>query len=118
MHRLIGFASQWATQGTQPCMHLAAALLTASLLAGCAAGPGAAPSPNAPQLFMTARGLKQWDHPEAFGPVPNEMLAIGRQYCATLNNGGKRYTPTGYHPHARSVEGYPFEDGGFYCTLE
>lgn len=67
---------------------------------------------------MNARGLKQWDHPEAFGPVPNEMLAIGRQYCATLNNGGKRYTPTGYHPHARSVEGYPFEDGGFYCTLE
>ncbi|MGP1693223.1 MAG: hypothetical protein ACTS6O_12030 [Giesbergeria sp.] len=109
-----------SSPGTRTHNYLAAGFVAASLLAGCAAGPSpaASPAPNAPQLIMTSRGLKQWDHPEAFGPVPAELLATGRQYCATLNNGGKRYSPTGYHPHARSVEGFAFEDGGFYCTLE
>ena len=99
----------------------AAALLapiTFTLVAGCAAGPSAAPSPIAPKLFMNERGLKQWDRPEAFGPVPADLLDMGREYCATLNNGGKRYSPTGYHPNARTVEGYPLEDGGFYCTQD
>lgn len=99
-------------------LRLAASLLAAGLLAGCAAGPGAAPAANAPQLFMNAQGLKQWDRPEAFGPVPAELLATGRAHCATFNNGGKRYVPAGYHPHARSVEGFPFEDGGFFCVRE
>lgn len=67
---------------------------------------------------MNVRGLKQWDRPAAFGPVPPDLRAIGNEYCATLNNGGKRYIPTGYHPHARTVEGYPFEDGGFYCVQD
>jgi hypothetical protein len=99
-------------------LRLAATLLAASVLAGCAAGPGAQPAAIAPQLFINAQGLKQWDRPEAFGPVPAELLATGRAHCATFNNGGKRYVPAGYHPHARSVEGFPFEDGGFFCVRE
>lgn len=107
-----------ARPAAAPSTRLAASLLAASVLAGCAAGPGAEPAANAPQLFMNAQGLKEWDRPEAFGPVPAELLATGRAHCATFNNGGKRYLPAGYHPHARSVEGFPFEDGGFFCVRE
>ncbi len=95
-----------------------ASLTVAACSSGGSVGPSAAPSAVAPQLLMTEHGLKQWDHPEAFGPVPAEWLETGKEYCATLNHGGKRFSPTGYHPHARSVEGFPFEDGGFYCTQD
>ncbi|MCB1980376.1 MAG: hypothetical protein M9919_04980 [Burkholderiaceae bacterium] len=101
----------WPTAG-------AATVLAAALLAGCAAGPGASPSPTPPQLVMTEAGLKRWDRPEAFGPVPPAELARARQYCATLNHSGKRFVPSGFHPHALSVEGFPFEDGGFYCVQQ
>lgn len=67
---------------------------------------------------MTAHGLKQWNQPQGFGPVPTDLLTTGVEYCATLNHSGKRYSPAGYHPHARSVEGFSFEDGGFYCTQD
>ena len=98
---------------------IAAALGAVAALTGCVAtGPGARPADIAPRLFMNAQGLKEWDRPEAFGPVPAELLATGRLHCATFNHGGKRYAPAGYHPHARSVEGFPFEDGGFFCVRE
>lgn len=101
-----------------PWMAVCTTLLLAALLPGCAAGPGASPSPNPPQLVMTEGGLKRWDRPEAFGPVPPAELARARQYCATLNHSGKRFVPSGFHPHALSVEGFPFEDGGFYCVQQ
>lgn len=97
---------------------LAFYILATTLLAGCVGGPGASPALEAPRLIMNAHGLKQWDRPQAFGPVPNDLLTNGLEYCATLNHGGKRYSPAGYHPHARSVEGFTFEDGGFYCTKD
>lgn len=101
---------------------VALTVLASLVLAACSSngsvGPSAAPSAVAPQLLMNERGLKQWDHPEAFGPVPAEWLETGKEYCATLNHGGKRFSPTGYHPHALTVEGFPFEDGGFYCTQD
>ena len=112
------FALRAALGPIGPSMALCTTLLLAALLSGCAAGPGASPSPNPPQLVMTEQGLKRWDHPEAFGPVPASMLATGRAYCATLNHSGKRFAPTGYHPDALSVDGFPFEDGGFYCVQE
>lgn len=94
-------------------------LCAVGALAGCmASGPGARPADNAPQLVLNAQDLKEWDRPEAFGPVPAELLATGRLHCATFNNGGKRYAPAGYHPHARSLDGFPFEDGGFFCVRE
>ena len=67
-----------------PWIAACATLLAAALLPGCAAGPGASPSPTPPQLVMTEGGLKRWDRPEAFGPVPATQLARGREYCATL----------------------------------
>lgn len=112
------FALRAALGPIGPWMAVCTTLLLAALLPGCAAGPGASPSPNPPQLVMTEQGLKRWDHPEAFGPVPANMLATGRAYCATLNHSGKRFAPTGYHPDALSVDGFPFEDGGFYCVQE
>ena len=94
------------------------ALLATALLPGCSAGPSASPSPTPPQIVMTEGGLKQWDRPEAFGPVPAALLATAREYCATMNHSGKRFVPAGYHAHALSVDGFPFEDGGFYCVQQ
>lgn len=98
---------------TLPGLWLGAALF----LGGCSSAPvaGTHPSQQPPRIVITEQGTKRWDRPGAFGPVPPELLQLGREQCATLNHSGKTHVPVGYHPHAETFEGYPFEDGGFFC---
>ena len=97
-----------------PGLWLGAAAL---FLGGCSSPVpvGTHPSELPPRLVMTEHGTKRWDRPGAFGPVPAALLQLGREQCATLNHSGKTHVPVGYHPHAETFEGYPFEDGGFFC---
>ena len=101
-----------------------ASLLGAATLAACSApgglpqqgnAIGTQPSEQAPRMVITDRGTKQWDRPEAFGPVPAHLVEYGQEQCATLNHSGKTHSPVGYHAHAETFDGYPFEDGGFFC---
>ena len=71
-----------------------------------------------PRIVFTARGTKQWSHPQAFGPVPAQLAEAGKIQCATLNHEGKTFSARGYHSAAQTADGYPFQDGGFFCVQD
>ena len=79
---------------------------------------GSRQAERAPRIVLTKQGTKHWDRPGAFGPVPEALVHAGQAQCATLNQGGKTYFPLGYHAHAETADGYPFEDGGFFCQRD
>jgi hypothetical protein len=110
---------------------LITALASIAILAGCkpatkpgaetamgtattSAKPGAAEADVAPRLIVRD-GFKVWDNPAGFGPVPAELMATGRDVCATMNTKDKEFVPTGYHSRAIDAEGIAFQGGGYYC---
>ena len=82
-------------------------------IVGCATapiGPGNQPAEIPPRLQLGSDGVKTWDRPNAFGPVPSELAAVGSKMC------GKEMKATGYHPKAQDVNGATFSEGGWFCV--
>jgi hypothetical protein len=98
---------------------LAATLFAASMalpvLAQGAKMPGAKEAQVPPRLIMED-GFRKWDRPEAFGPVPANLMETGRKVCATMNTGNYEYEPVGYHSRAMDSQGYEFQGGGYFCV--
>ena len=94
---------------------LALAALSA-VIAGCAyPSPGAAPSDTPPQIVIR-NDVRTWDHPGAFGPVPESLLERGQSVCGALDTDKVKYQARGYHPSALNLEGKAFPGGGYYCV--
>lgn len=105
-------------------MRIYARSLVASIalaIAGCAMTPvSEAPSDVPPKLVPA--GLRDliddaytWDRPDAFGPVPDGLYAIGDAACLQSRVDLAAF---GYHPHAQDKEGQPIPGGGFYCGVK
>jgi len=89
-------------------------------LSGCAITPvSEAPSDVPPKLVPA--GLKDlidaytWDRPSAFGPVPENLYAVGDAACLQSRVDLAAF---GYHPNAQDKEGQPIPGGGFYCGVK
>lgn len=78
--------------------------------------PGPAASRTPPRM-VRYDGVVVWDNPAAFGPVPAALMPLGNKTCSALNTRQLEFGPTGYHPLAVDLNGKPFSDGGFYCTV-
>ncbi len=98
---------------------LAVTLVAASLVMPAFAQgskmPGAKEAQVPPRLIMED-GFRKWDRPEAFGPVPANLLETGRKVCATMNAGNYEYEPAGYHSRAMDAQGNEFQGGGYFCV--
>jgi len=73
---------------------------------------GAYPAPVAPRLIKDSGGKIIWDHPSAFGPVPQLFQLVGDKTCSSLQS---NLVAIGYHPDAMDLTGKRFEGGAFYC---
>jgi len=100
---------------------IALCVVAGGLLAGCVgtlmvgSKPGAVP----PRLVIdSATGMKTWDHPRAFGPVPAEMAASAHAACSGLDTTSVRYRAIGYHPRALDLNGNPIPGGAYFCVRE
>lgn len=89
--------------------------LSASLVMAQSSVPGKKAGDVPPRLAMK-EGFRIWDNPSAFGPVPQELMEVGRKVCATMNMGKDVYEPAGYHPRALDQDGNEFQGGGYYCV--
>ena len=89
------------------------------LLTACASYPliGAAPATSPPRIINDpADSAKRiWDHPSAFGPIPNSLLGKGQATCSALNVTDIQYKAIGFHPRAQNFQGQTFIEGGYYC---
>ncbi len=86
-----------------------------SLFSGCSFTPaiGSKPDVNPPKIVVNKDGLKSWDRPGAFGPVPANLVAKGSAVCAGV---GEEFVAKGFHPGALNQNGQAFADGGFFCA--
>lgn len=94
------------------------ALLAAALLGGCVTYPGVGTreADTPPQIIENKDGLRTWDAPGKFGPVPAEKAAAGATVCATLDTNERKHEALGYHSKALDLQGKPFPSGGYYCV--
>lgn len=76
--------------------------------------PGDEPGTVPPRLARTGEDGLMWDNPTAFGPVPAALQAKGNGICREV--GFER--ATGYHPHARELDGSIIKGGGYFCVGE
>ncbi len=96
-----------------------ATTLTFGMALSTHAQGGKMPGPKEAQVpprLMMEDGFRKWDRPEAFGPVPANLLETGRKVCATMNTGKSEYEPVGYHSRAMDAQGYEFQGGGYFCV--
>ncbi|MBK5913636.1 hypothetical protein [Rhodocyclus purpureus] len=94
----------------------ACGLLVACSTVTVGSEPGATP----PQLVSAKNADGQqviaWDNPSAFGPVPAALAAKGQAVCGSLDTEKMKFEAIGYHPHAKDVNGKPFDGGGYFCV--
>jgi len=91
-------------------------LVSLVFIAACAStGPGKIEDKTPPRLVKDASGISVWDRPTAFGPVPEEKIAMGVTAC-----GGDKAAvkPAGYHSRAMDDKGASFPNGGFMCMAK
>lgn len=94
---------------------MTAAVLALVMLGGCvttSVGPGSKQSDTPPQIVTDKQQKNVWDHPDAFGPVPEELKAKGLATCVAA--GFKE--ALGYHTHAKDINGKEFADGAYLCA--
>ncbi|PXF31254.1 hypothetical protein WH50_10785 [Pokkaliibacter plantistimulans] len=93
-------------------------LLAATLLSGCAVQVGKEPGVNPPKLMPDPKDSTSqiWDHPGAFGPVPEHLMAKAKEECSSLDTDKVHYKAIGYHPRAMDDKGVPYPDGGYLCV--
>ncbi len=93
------------------------AAVLAVTAAGCTTMIGDKPSDVPPRLAGDPDKASShiWDRPEAFGPVPADLVAKGNSICATMNTGDKKYQAVGYHPKAIGIDGRAIPGGGYFC---
>jgi hypothetical protein len=88
------------------------------VIAGQAAaqhGLGSTPGKDAPQLIMRD-GVRVWNNPGAFGPVPKDQYDRGVKVCSAMNTREASFVPIGYHPKAMDNQGVEYQGGGFFCV--
>lgn len=88
------------------------------VMAGQAAaqhGLGSTPGKDAPQLIMRD-GVRVWNNPGAFGPVPKDQYDRGIKVCSAMNTREASFVPIGYHPKAKDNQGVEYQGGGFFCV--
>jgi hypothetical protein len=83
---------------------------------------GSAPDSNPPKLLKTDGGMwawdgagkvnATWDRPGAFGPVPDNLKAVGNRICQLTDF----REAAGYHPGALDFNGQPIRGGGYLCV--
>lgn len=78
-------------------------------------GLGSAPGNEAPQLIMRD-GIRVWNNPGAFGPVPKDQYDRGVKVCSAMNTREASFVPIGYHPKAKDNQGVEYQGGGFFCV--
>ena len=88
------------------------------VMAGQAAaqhGLGSAPGKDAPQLIMRD-GVRVWNNPGAFGPVPKDQYDRGIKVCSAMNTREASFVPIGYPPKAKDNQGVEYQGRGFFCV--
>ena len=78
-------------------------------------GLGSAPGKDAPQLIMRD-GIRVWNNPGAFGPVPKDQYERGVKVCSAMTTREATFVPIGYHPKAKDNQGDEYQGGGFFCV--
>jgi hypothetical protein len=94
------------------------ALVSVLVVGGCAigaVGPGSTQAATPPQIVTDAEKHNVWNTPSAFGPVPSSLQAKGDAICKSA---GFKKTATGYHLHAKDLDGKEFVGGGFFCPAD
>lgn len=86
----------------------------------CASYPpiGNSPAVSPPRIINDPENGMQriWDHPLAFGPVPNSLGAKGQVTCTALNTKDRQYKAIGFHPNAQNFQGQTMVEAGYYCV--
>lgn len=89
-------------------------------MVGCVATPsiGAAPAATPPQIIVDPDDNKKtkWDHPEAFGPIPESLAVKAQKSCSRLDTDQRKFKAIGYHPEALDIDGKKFKGGGYFCV--
>jgi hypothetical protein len=91
------------------------------VLAACTSAPtiGSAPWEVPPKLVTNpVDKTVSWDNVSAFGPVPANLAPKGDATCGTINTKDAQYKAIGYHPKAIGLDGKPFPEGAYLCSLK
>ena len=92
--------------------------LVSVFVSGCVIfvpGPGSTEAATPPRMVTNAEKRNIWDTPSAFGPVPANLQSKGDSMCKSA---GFKKSATGYHSHAKDINGNEFAGGGFYCPRD